>query len=161
MRRFTDISKKAQDRLIDATFKNLNRYFRVNYMDLKLESVLESIFTELSDVINACHKTYQQKVWKSCLDKITILYTQCLLNSAGKIPKNAADQLKEKLRDEIELFKGAFKGALGANMINSSVKVLGEILNFLDASPSLISVAVIELRRSNGPGFNLKKVVKP
>ena len=36
LKRFTDISKKAQDRLIDGTFKNLNRYFRVNYMDLKM-----------------------------------------------------------------------------------------------------------------------------
>lgn len=68
--------------------------------------------------------------------------------------------MKDKLRDEIDLLKGAFRDVLGASQIDSSIKVLGEILDFLDAGSSMISVAIIQLRKSNGPGFNLNTVVR-
>ena len=68
------------------------------------------------------------------------------------------EELNVKLRNERDLFKGAFKDVLGKSAIESSAKVMEEMLEFFESSPALISVAVLTLRKSHGSGFNAKTV---
>ena len=175
---------------MDETFKNLNIYFKVSFVDLNMvidsylsfiynlclqEMVLTTIFEQLAPVVGALHESFSRKIWKHCLDNIILLYTQTLLNSASKIknkqvfdmplsPKlNTNCQVSDlliKLNDDIDLFGGAFKDVLGNTAIESSKKIIMEIKEFLESSPEMVTVAVIQLRKTHGPGFSLNTIVR-
>jgi len=69
------------------------------------------------------------------------------------------EELNEKLRNEGVLLKEAFKDvSLGKSAIESSTKVMDEMLEFFEASPEMISLSVLTLRKSHGPGFNVNTV---
>ena len=50
--------------------------------------ILQMIFEQMAPVMTTIHNSYSRKIWKVCLDKIILLYTQSLLNSASKIKTN-------------------------------------------------------------------------
>jgi hypothetical protein len=158
LKKFTDCGNRAKDKLMDETFKNLNMYFKVSFMDLNMESVLQTIFEQLAPIVNALHKSFERKIWKHCLDQVLILYTQSLMNSASKIKAKKLEDILNKINEDLELFTGSFKDVLGNSAIDSSKKVLVELKEFLDSPPEMISIAVITLRKSHGPGFNLSTI---
>ena len=65
-----------------------------------------------------------------------------------------------KINDDLDLYSGAFKDVLGNSAIESSKKVIIEIKEFLEASSEMITVAVVQLRKSHGPGFSLNTIVQ-
>ena len=110
----------------------------------------------LSEVIGSLHKSYSLKVWKLCFEKVIILYIQCLLNSAGKLKIKTIEALAEKLALERDICKATFK--VGASVMEACLKVINDILEFFETSAAMTPMSILELRKINGPGFNITQV---
>lgn len=93
------------------------------------------------------------KVWKLCFEKVIILYVQCLLNSAGKLKIKTIDVLIDKLILERDICKATFK--VGVSVMEACLQVIKDILEFFETSAAMAPMNILELRKVNGPGFNI------
>lgn len=120
------------------------------------DDTLVKILNHLSEIISSLHKSYSLKVWKLCLDKVLILYIECLLNSANKLKTKDITKVVDKIVHERDICKATFK--VSASTMEASIKIINQILDFFDTSPALAPMSILELRRANGTGFNMTTV---
>mmetsp|Transcript_11293 Transcript_11293/g.9690 ORF Transcript_11293/g.9690 Transcript_11293/m.9690 type:complete len:101 (+) Transcript_11293:2158-2460(+) len=81
-----------------------------------------------------------------------------MMNSANKIKIKSMEELIESLVEKRNIFRDAFRDVLGKSAIESSLKVIEELISFFESNTLMISKAVADLRKSHGPGFNVKTV---
>lgn len=116
--------------------------------------MLQRIFNYLNEITPLLHKTYTRKVWKQCLEKVTLLYTQRLLFLAKDIKFKNIEQLREKLSSDLENINYYFKNIVDPSTREKNLKIIQDLQEFVDASPPLISLTVVTLKQTHGEGFN-------
>lgn len=81
---FSSTSNIARDFVFIKLFGYLKKlYSRVFFLDLDLEQIINRI-SEQRGEISKLHDSFSRKIWKSLLEKIVILYFQCLIISCNK-----------------------------------------------------------------------------
>lgn len=81
---FTSSSAISRDFVFIKLFGYLKKlYSRVFFLDLDIEQIINRV-SEQREEISKLHDNISRKIWKSLLEKIVILYFQCLIISCNK-----------------------------------------------------------------------------
>ena len=167
LRNFAKLGEKAFEKLSSIIFADFKTQFRQNFMDLKMvinmhknnsknfkDNVLQRIFNYLNEITPLIHKTYTRKVWKLCLEKVTLLYIQSLLFLAKDVKFKKIEHLREKLATDIEHIHYYFKNVVDSSTRETNLKAIQDLQEFVEANPPLISMTVVTLKKVHGEGFN-------
>ena len=141
----------------------LNKNFeKINYFDINIEEIIlktGEIFGKYKSMMSfpVIKKTYNEIL------KLTLCYyiTSLLLTSRKK-KKNKEDIIIKVKNDKEKLFE-SYSGIVGENLTNTTLKILDDIITFLEADQSLIASPCLSIREYIGPAFSYavsKKFVK-
>jgi len=115
---------------------------------------LTKIFNYLNEITPLLHKTYIRKVWKLCLEKVTMLYTQSILFLAKNVKFKKIEQFRTKLSNDLETIHHWFKNVVDSTSRENNLKIIQDLQEFAEASPPLISMTIVTLKKVHGEGFN-------
>ena len=141
----------------------LNKYFeKKNYFDINMEEIILK-----SGEIFGKYKSMMvfpviKKCWNEILKLTLCYYITSLLLTARKKKKSKEDILS-KIKNDKNILSESYSGIVGENLTNSTLKILDDIINFLEVSQYMISSSCLALREYIGPAFAYsaaKKFVK-
>ena len=158
MRGFAKIGEKSFERVSNYAHRSMNLHFKPHLMKLNISEVLAQIFDDFSVFTTIFHKKYSRKMWKLCLERSVLLYIQTLISQAKNIKYKKIEQLLDKLNKDKEAISEGFKDSVDASHIKEQIKVIDDLQQFLEASPTLVPIVTLTLKEIHGTGFNLKVV---
>jgi hypothetical protein len=151
------ISSNSVTRFVYDMSEAIVSEFEENFMNLDISNILEITFNTFGKFIKLMHHSIQRKTWGEIVKSILFQYIKSLLTTAGKKIKKIEDLTKKIKNDEEELFE-AFKEIAGENLTKETLKILNDIINFLDVSPEMIGLSCSKIREFNGPQFTISTV---
>ena len=92
----------------------------------------------------------QKKLWGQILNTFIIHYLRTLLTSEIKKP---IQDLKMKLLKDKEILFSFFDQQIGKNLIEETMKIIDELINFLSSEIEMIGMSCKSLREFTGPTF--------
>ena len=132
-------------------------YDKVNFMDVNIKSSL----TMINDIYGQFNKHMNdmvvKKTWEEILKLNVFYYIKSLIANAHKKVKDVNDLLN-KLKDDKAVIRETFEDVVGEHLTEVHVKILSDVVDFLEASPSLISSPCLMLREQMGTPFTLSTV---
>ena len=149
------MSQNALSRFVDELSGELAAlYDKVNFMDVNVKSTL----TMINDIYGQFNKHMNEmvvkKTWEEILKLKVFYYVKSLIANAHKKVKDVND-LINKLKEDKEVIIETFESVVGENLTEVNVKILNDIIDFLEAGPSLISSPCVTLREQMGVSFTL------
>lgn len=151
------MSQNAVSRFVSELSKRLASVFNCNFLDLDLHKVLfitNEIYSPLNPLMNGMIK---KKAWEEILKETVFLYLKLLLVTAHKKVKKVED-LTSKLEYDKGLLTETYLNFVGENLTKANVKIIDDIIDFLQISSYMIPSSCHTLREYLGPGFNIKFV---
>lgn len=77
----------AKDIIFNVLFSELNSLFKVSFLNIKLDGIL-NIIGKNRENMETLHDSFSRKVWRSLLEKIVIFYFQTMIVSCNKAGKD-------------------------------------------------------------------------
>jgi hypothetical protein len=109
-------------------------------------------------MIQSLHKNFARKVWKWCIDRVVLHYTQSLLWLAKNVKYKKIDQLIDKINQDKEQIISAFTGLVDHEHVAKTLEVVDNLQQFIEASPAMIPFVTLTLKQIHGSGFTYSTV---
>ena len=125
---------------------------KINFFDINIEEIIAKtgeIFGEYKSMMNPL---VIKKCWNEILKLTLCYYITSLLLTARKKKKKKEDILSKIKNDKNILFE-SYKNIVGENLTNSTLKILEDIITFLECSQEMISSPCSSIREYIGPAF--------
>ena len=125
---------------------------KINFFDIDLEKIMiktGEIFGKYKSMMNI---SVVKKCWNEILKLTLCYYITSLLLTARKKKKNKEDIII-KIKNDKKILFDSYSGIVGENLTNTTLKILDDILNFLEVSHCMISSSCLEIREYIGPAF--------
>lgn len=151
------MSQNSVSRFVTDMSKKLAESFDCNYLLLNLRKILlvtQDVYSELNPLMNGMIK---KKCWEEVLKLTVFYYIKLLLTTAHKKVKKV-EEITTKLEDDKGLLKETYSSIVGENLTNANLKILDDILDFLQISSYMIPSSCHTLREYLGPSFNMSTV---
>ncbi|CAG9318772.1 unnamed protein product [Blepharisma stoltei] len=146
---------RVKEYLTDTLLLKVDDQFSGPIHELHLEAIFSKIVKDLSVFEPYLEKSFMRHIWRSLLEELIEKYTDSiLLNNAG-LRDQSILLLTETLRSDTDMLLKHFCTKLDADAVIQEIKVLKDILDFLEALPHQIPEAVKSLRKSQGDTFSL------
>ena len=149
------MSQNALIRFVDELSGELAAlYDKVNFVDVNVKSTL----TMINDIYGQYNKYMNdmvvKKTWEEILKLNVFYYVKSLIANAHKKAKDVND-LVTKIKEDKDVMKETFEDVVGDNLTEVNVKILNDIVDFLEAGPALITSPCLVLREQMGMTFTL------
>ena len=151
------MSQNSVSRFVTDLSKPLAESFNCNYLLLDLRKILlvtHETYSELNPLMNGMIK---KKCWEEVLKLTVFYYIKLLLTTAHKKVKKV-EEITAKLEDDKGLLRETYCSLVGENLTNANLKILDDILDFMQISSYMIPSSCHTLREYLGPSFNLSTV---
>ena len=131
-----------------------NEFKNINFVDLNVEKVLLKTMELFGTYKPMMSILVIKKCWNEIL-KLTIYhYICCLLTTANKKQKTV-EELKEKVKYDTALLKETYNPVVGANLTNSTIKIMNDIVDFFDVRSYMITSSCLTFRQYIGKSFTI------
>ena len=125
---------------------------KINYFDIEIEKIIGKsveIYGKYKSMMNVA---IIKKYWNEIM-KLTLCYyiTSLLLTARKKMKKKEDVQLK--IKNDKKILSDAYTCIVGENLVNSTLKILDDINDFLEVSQCMISSTCLAIRQYIGPAF--------
>ena len=124
---------------------------KANYFDIDAKKIIMrtgEIFGKYKPLMNPL---VIKKCWNEILKLTLCYYITSLLLTARK-HKNSKDLLI-KIKKDKNILNESYTGIVGENLTKSTLKILDDIINFLEVDKCMISVSCLAIREYIGPAF--------
>ena len=134
----------------------------INFFDIDLDKIFiktGDIFGQYKSMMNA---SIIKKCWNEILKLTLCYYISSLLLTARKKKKTKEDIIL-KIKNDKKILSDSYSGIVGENLAKATLKILDDILDFLEVSQCMISSSCLAMREYIGPAFTYsaaKKCVK-
>ena len=151
------ISLKSITTFVFSFQVNVEKFFKnVSFITLDMSKIsieINQLFGQYKKYMNT---QVQKELWNEILKLTLYHYIHLLLTS--KLSNIKVEQIREKLKKDIDILKEKYIGLVGENLATSTIKILNDIHDFLEVSPYMISSSCLTLREYVGPSFNLNVI---
>ena len=135
---------------------------KINFFQIDTEKIIlktGEIFGKFRPMMNA---PVVKKCWNEIL-KLTLCYYITSLLLTAKKSKKSIEEIKLKIKNDKKNLFGSYSATVGENLTNATLKILDDILDFLEVSQCMVSTSCLAIRQYIGPAFAYsaaKKLIK-
>ena len=151
------ISQISINRFITETSQPLIECFNCNYNDLQLQNVLQITHETYKEIQTHMNEMIRKKCFEEILKLTLFYYVKLLVMSAHKKGKKVNDIIT-KIEYDKGLLIESYSTIVGNNLTKAKMKILDDVLDFLQISSYMISSTCYTLREYIGPSFNMNTV---
>ena len=149
-------SEKAITSFVFCFLNDLGNHFKnYSFITLDMTKILISTNEIFGPYRQYMNSLVLKKSWNEILKMTLYHYIHLLLTSSYN--KSNVEQIKEKIKTDINLLTETYEGLVGKNLTIATIKILNDIHAFLDVSQIMISSSCLTLRQYIGPTFDLSK----
>ena len=150
------ILQKSINSFTNYFFDELGKFFKNSYFMSLDASKIIMISNELLEPYKKYMNNLVYKKTSKEMLKLALYYYINLILSLK--PTENIDKIKEKIKKDIEILSNGYESIIGNELTTSTIKILNDILDFLNMNLDTISNSCLLLRQYIGPSFNLSLV---
>ena len=151
------ISQISIKRFINETSQHLIECFNCNYNDLQLQNVLTLTHETYKEINTHMNEMIRKKCFEEILALTLFYYVKLLVMNAHKKSKNVSDIIT-KIEYDKGLLIESYSTIVGNNLTKVKMKILDDVLDFLQVNSYMISSTCYTLREYIGPSFNMNVI---
>ena len=151
------ISQISIKRFINETSQSLIECFNCNYNDLQLQNVLTLTHETYKEINTHMNEMIRKKCFEEILTLTLFYYVKLLVMNAHKKIKNVSDIIT-KIEYDKGLLIESYSTIVGNNLTKAKMKILDDVLDFLQVNSYMISSTCYTLREYIGPSFNMNVI---
>ncbi|MCQ2816818.1 MAG: hypothetical protein MJ252_06090, partial [archaeon] len=134
---------------------NVSEYYQgVNYFDLDLNKILTDTKGNYSEFQDAMLPMTKSKCWEEIINLTLFYYIRTFLSTAYE-RKKPVNELIDKLYRDKDVLSDFFKKETGGTLVESGLKIIEDICDFLGTSSAMLPSMALTLRENIGPAFTL------
>lgn len=148
------MTQNSVSRFVNDLSEKLEKEFLDHFLALNVTRILvatKDIYGEYNAFMSPFVK---KKCWEEILKLTVFFYIKSLLTTANKKVKTV-DELINKLNDDKSLLFETYEVFVGQNLTETNLKIISDVIDFLNISSFMISSSCLTLREYMGPSFNL------
>ena len=146
------ISEKSITSLIFFFIEEVGKYFKnVFFLSLDMPKIIKISNEKMAPFIKSNYVFVSKKACKEMLKLVIYHYIYLLLET--KAQDTTIDQIKEKIKKDIDILTKTYNGVIGSNL---AIKILYDLLDFFNSNLNTISSSCFLLKQYIGSSFNLE-----
>ena len=160
------INKLSMGAIIRLVYRSKDEFAKnfekINFFEIDLEKIIGKTVEIYGKCQTMMNPAIIKKYWNEII-KLTLCYYIALLLLTAKKNMKTKEEVQLKLKNDKKILSDAYNGIVGENLVNSTLKILDDINDFLEVSQCMISTTCLSIRQYIGPAFaysSAKKLIK-
>lgn len=148
------MTQNSISRFVNDLSDRLEKEFQDHFLALNMTKILvatKDIYGEFNSFMSPFVK---KKCWEEILKLTVFHYIKSLLTTAHKKVKTV-DELINKLNEDKSVLFETYEVFVGQNLTETNLRIISDVIDFLNISSFMISSSCLTLREYMGPSFNL------
>ena len=144
-------------RFVNETSESLIASFDEQFINIDMKKILTEALTNFEKYEEFMFTQTRSKMWIEILRTCCFYYIRRLIFGKNKKPKTIEEIIK-KIKDDQRFLLEVFLNKIGENTIKENILMLEKILEFMETSADMISLACYSLRENLGMTCNIDMI---
>lgn len=144
-------------RFVNESSESLIASFDEQFINIDMKKILTEALTNFEKYEEFMFTQTRSKMWIEILRTCCFHYIRRLIFGKNKKPKTIEEIIK-KIKDDQRFLLEVFLNKIGENTIKENILMLEKILEFMETSADMISLACYSLRESLGMTCNIDMI---